>query len=332
MGATEGGTVGMAVGIPAGVIIVGCLAFWYYNQRKQKKEDEEDKYGLEVEMRDDHLFSDFQQELLRKKGEMKAGNQKEKTSDKGAYGGYQLSLSNGSSSSTNFVDKRPTGHNKTGSSYDFYESVIPIIPPSTYSKSSMPISSSNNLVGSGNGQDSIANGPGRKSTSQVSLFTSGDSSGLNANSPKKNNKSIENLVKQLHAPAYFDKIPSKVPAPSYTIRSHSTGPNNSSSDLIHNTLVAQDDAINAHYTYSHASHPLSNGIRVGHHPEGSTSHNKRVYDMGSFDNNNMISAQSSHGFNQDASTTANDFDDSASDPELMEETPFSEEEDFSKES
>lgn len=59
---TQGLAVGLAVGIPSFIILVVVGIFWYRNQQKQKHEDMNDN-EIDIGLRDDHSFNQFQEEL-----------------------------------------------------------------------------------------------------------------------------------------------------------------------------------------------------------------------------------------------------------------------------
>lgn len=237
MGYNNSLAVGLGVGIPTAVIIGFCIMMWYRNERKQSKQDKIDN-EFDLGLRDDQLFNQFEEELHKEHGHRNKSSltQEECTDgDRQVEKTYQTSLSNGSSSTTNFLDKKGT-HQKTPSSYDFYESVIPILPPSGFGHASThsPASSNNNVSNSRINTGSVVSPPHMPHDNFAN-----DSNESIVGSPTATNhgpnKSLDTLAKQLTGPAYFEKLPSRAATVSLKQRNQ-TPSNNSSSDVLANTL------------------------------------------------------------------------------------------------
>lgn len=234
----NGLAVGLGVGIPSAVIVLFCLIMWYRNERKQSREDRMEN-EIDLGLRDDQLFNQFEEELHKKRGERNKSSltQEETGAEAHAEKTYQTSLSNGSSSTTNFLDRKVIAtHQKTPSSYDFYESVIPILPPNAYYNTSTqsPASSNNNVPTT----NKVANGstisPPRIpndnfASSNESIVASPT---IASNGP---DKSLDTLAKQLTGPSYFEKLPSRAATVSLKQRNQIIS-NNSSSDILTNSF------------------------------------------------------------------------------------------------
>lgn len=230
--------VGLGVGIPSAVIILFCLIMWYRNERKQSREDRMES-EIDLGLRDDQLFNQFEEELHNKRGQRNKSSltQEEAGAEVNAEKTYQTSLSNGSSSTTNFLDRKVIAtHQKTPSSYDFYESVIPILPPSAYHNASTqsPASSNNNVPTT----NKVANGS-TISPPQIpnDNFASSNESIVASPTTASNgpDKSLDTLAKQLTGPSYFEKLPSRAATVSLKQRNQVTS-NNSSSDILTNSF------------------------------------------------------------------------------------------------
>lgn len=253
----EGLAVGLAIGIPCALIIPGCSYIWYRNQQKQNKEDSLEN-GVDMDLRDNQSFSQFEEQLHKpyndpnKSFTTQSGDSSnsEKNTEKQTY----ISANN-STSTTNVTDitsstapitkpphtplrtPRTSSHQKAASAYDFYDTVIPMLP--------------------GEGQGDLAQPPhvGGGPSTPRSQNASSSSSIINVhNGASSNSKSLDNLAKQLTQPTFFEKLPSRAG----TVRSPVISgpiPNNSSSELLKNQLLVRD-AINDHYVYEASSSPL----------------------------------------------------------------------------
>lgn len=235
----NGLAVGLGVGVPSALIIAFCIFMWYRNQRKQLKEDKIDN-EIDLGLGDDQLFNQFEEELHKKhearnKPSLTPGEVTE--ADGNAEKTYQTSLSNGSSSTANFLDKRGIAtHQKTPSSYDFYESVIPILPPNAYSHASTnsPASSNNNIQSTNKTSNGSVISPPHIPNEN---FASSNESILGSPTTASNGpeKSLDTLAKQLTGRSYFEKLPSRAATVSLKHRNHIAS-NNSSSDILSNSF------------------------------------------------------------------------------------------------
>lgn len=194
---------------------------------------------IDLGLRDDQLFNQFEEELHKKRGERNKSSltQEEAGTEANAEKTYQTSLSNGSSSTTNFLDRKVIAtHQKTPSSYDFYESVIPILPPNAYYNASTqsPASSNNNVPTT----NKVANGstisPPRIPSDNFACSNESivASPTIVSNGP---DKSLDTLAKQLTGPSYFEKLPSRAATVSLKQRNQIMS-NNSSSDILTNSF------------------------------------------------------------------------------------------------
>lgn len=256
----EGLAVGLAIGIPCALIIPGCSYVWYRNQQKQKKEDNLEN-GVDMDLRDNQSFNQFEEELHKPYNDPNKSSTTQsaessnldKTTEKQTY----ISTNN-STSTTNITDitsttaphttstdinpphtplRNPHSHQKVASSYDFYETFIPILPGDEQNQTTSDLS------------QPLAFGPTQRANN-----LSSSSSIINANlSP--NSKSLDNLAKQLNGPLFFEKLPSRAGTTQRPAIHSSAIPNNSSSELLKNQLLVHD-AINDHYVYEITTSPL----------------------------------------------------------------------------
>ncbi|ABN68006.2 predicted protein [Scheffersomyces stipitis CBS 6054] len=106
-------TVGLAVGIPSFVIISVVLLLWLRNQRKQKKEDSVND-DIDMDLRDDQSFNQFQEELHRPYAKGKAElnintysdpNKSSSTTQGESSTEKPYISSHGSTSSSNIIDQ-----------------------------------------------------------------------------------------------------------------------------------------------------------------------------------------------------------------------------------
>ncbi|KAK6459388.1 uncharacterized protein RJT20DRAFT_4958 [Scheffersomyces xylosifermentans] len=263
---TQGLTVGLAVGVPSFVIITVVLLFWLRNQRKQNKEDSLDN-EIDMDLRDDQPFNQFQEELHRPynkvKDDVNTYNDPSKSSSTTHGVEYVTEKpyvsSNGSSSSSNTIDhstntfqtppRAPAGarvtpnHYKTASAYDFYETFIPILPQSH--TGSPNINSSGNTV-SHSHSNSLSFPDGFSQPPALGELASTNNS---SNTSLADKNSLDNLAKQLAGPTFFEKLPSRAAVVSLKPRYNNVAAhNNSSSDLVHNTLVGET-ALNDNFIY-----------------------------------------------------------------------------------
>ena len=252
---TQGLAVGLAIGIPSLIIIVVCVFIWYRNQRKQNKEDRSDD-EVDMDLRDNHLFSEFQEELHRPLDRRSNHNIIGENLEEKVFA--SVSSSHGSTLSTNVTDNR-TGsnkgtspfpqhphmlHSKTPSAYDFYDTVIPVLP-TTGVKNGSTIAGDTGLMQPPHiGGDAM-------SSSNHSSAVSIDGSG---SSPKKD-RSLDSFAKQLNSPACFEKLPSRATSSYLKQRpiTHYQLSNSSSTDGFQ-VRYGSDTKINEHYVHESISH------------------------------------------------------------------------------
>lgn len=222
---STGTTVGLSIGIPVGVILILFLAIWMRNHKRLKNEDKETE--LDVELRDDQVFNRFQEELHRPYNNAQdvvaAKSQPYEFVEKPSM------TSTDSTSSTKVVERL---QKRTASSYDFYDSFIPVLPEGAEHSST---------VESEVGPPQI---PQSNQDSSASL------------SPSINDKSLEHLAKKLNGPAFFEKLPSRNTSLGLKQKSFSLS-TTSSTDVIDN--LVQQNGMNEHYTFSKKEykHPYS---------------------------------------------------------------------------
>ncbi|ODV79010.1 uncharacterized protein CANTADRAFT_90120 [Suhomyces tanzawaensis NRRL Y-17324] len=248
MAYTERLAVGLAVGVPSFLILTFVLILWLRNQRKQRREDQrENEYDLGI--RDDELFGRFQEELHRpyQKEEPQPDPNKSSSTAQGTESAEKPYISsNGSSTSTTTIEhhnqslinppksshtRSPT---KSGSAYDFYDSFIPVLHPGSTNQNSS--STLQELAPPVHDAEST-----NASSNNVSI--------LGSALPRE--KSLDNLAKQLTAPAFFEKLPSRAATVSLKHRgpgSQVMTANNSSSDLVGLT-INEHNTINDNFVY-----------------------------------------------------------------------------------
>lgn len=244
---SQGLAVGLSIGIPSALILAGCFLMWFRNQRKQLREDKMVN-DIDLGLRDDALFQAFQEELHRPyKGYKEDSQVGEGEPEGAAERTFQASLLNGSSDTAHFAEKRTPSslHQKNPSSYDFYETVIPIIP-------STPGRAVRNSTANTHDENSLPN-PEIQDTTPINN-ASRDSVPLY--NPKDSSRdgisnSLDNLARQLTGPALFEKLPSRAATVSLKQKHNTVYTNNSSGDLITSTLP-ETDCINDRYVFSAA--------------------------------------------------------------------------------
>lgn len=235
--------VGLAVGIPSFIVLVVVALFWYRNQNKQKKEDLRDN-EFDIDLQDDHSFSQFQEELhmhkekndfiQTKEHERLAGDSSETS---GSNDGQQHSTSTISRCLQNPYERPAI--TKPQSSYDFYETFIPVLPTTNQHPTPSEPGSTADI------SDSNINTAAGSTTSLVNYHKHSSSNDL------------DTLAKQLNNPAFFEKLPSRAATAKYSVKprqvigspTNGNSYNNSSSDLINNYLVGETHAINDHFVY-----------------------------------------------------------------------------------
>ncbi|ODV65120.1 hypothetical protein HYPBUDRAFT_230214 [Hyphopichia burtonii NRRL Y-1933] len=254
MGYNQGLAVGLGIGVTVIVVFAICIVIWYRNQRQQRREDNIEN-DIDLDLRDNQSFSQFQEELHKpyndpnKSSTTQSGdlvNNEKLVQDHNSINSTksdkdiiqpppQLNHNrNYSSTSTDFNSR----HNKTGSSYDFYESFIPILPERN----------NNNNNNNNDIDESIIQPPPPINDTIESNPTSNNSSNTSIIG-NPNTKSLDNLAKQLTGPTFFEKLPSRAATINVKQRNPTNLPNNSSGDLIQNQLIDTNDAINDNYVY-----------------------------------------------------------------------------------
>lgn len=253
MGYNQGLAVGLAIGIPSFIILVGGYLLWMRNRRRDKKEDMQD--DLDVELRDNNSFKEFQEALHRPYqnngpserpylDKRQFNSEKQISSAEVGSLSRELGLSTSEPQKTQLVTPAPSvinQHQKTPLSYDFYDTFIPILPDH----------------GNGNGSGQAINAhdlaqPPTIAGDKNSVHSSSNTSLIGSN-PDSLSRSLDNLAKQLHSPQFFEKLPLRSATmhmkqrPGSHVLAH-----NLSSDLIHNTLFDRV-AINDDYVYDTAS-------------------------------------------------------------------------------
>lgn len=242
---SNGLTVGLAIGIPSFLIIVGVFLFWFRNHRKQKKEDTAN--SLDLELNDNQSFTEFGEQLHK----AKLDDIEIKDQEVNGTTGSEVSGDTGASASasggecekiTASVPQTPTRtpnipgpvtpgtpgtpghvtpllgtpgtpntsrfanrHSKSNSAYEFYQTFIPVLPGEIQQSQNSSISSIHHLK---------------------------------ENDEEKG--SLDNLAKQLNSQEFFGKIP-PVTASIYS---------KNKSSLAHNSNDGlMQDAINDNYVY-----------------------------------------------------------------------------------
>lgn len=235
--------VGLAVGLPCFLILVGVLLLWLRNRRLQRVEDLQAN-DIDVELRDNNLFTEFLQALHRPyetgaRPNVAAADVSD-SAEKHISSTDINSLSRGLLLSHTFSDKRrqvttPTAsvinnHQKTPSSYDFYETFIPILPGAQ-------------------GQEYDLAQPPAISTDLQSTRSSSHASLIGAQNPRDLDRSLDSLAKQLHSPQFFEKLPAR--GASVGMKQRFTQANNLSSDMV-GSVNFDRSAINDNYIYEAA--------------------------------------------------------------------------------
>lgn len=255
MGYNEALAVGLAIGIPCFIVLVGGYALWMKSRKRNKREEMQEN-DIDVELRDNHSFKEFQEALHRPYGNVSLpertyykerifNSEKQTSSPEIASLSRELSLSQTVSDrhKTQLVTPAPSvlnQHHKTPLSYDFYDTFIPILPDAN----------SNNQNGNYNSPD-LAQPPAINGDKN-SVHSSNNAS-LNANNRDTLSRSLDNLAKQLHSPQFFEKLPLRAATmhmkqrPGSHVLAH-----NLSSDIIHNTLFDRQ-GINDDYVYEAGS-------------------------------------------------------------------------------
>lgn len=266
MAYNQGLAVGLAVGLPCFLVLCIFLVFYARHRRRQREEDETGN-DLDLELRDTKLFNDFQEELHQQRephpannGEtnIAAHNQDSSVDENDRHLHHNKEVEKALTEESSlghlllqtYLEKRgptlasvpqprtptrtPTPsmknnlrHYKTGSSYDFYEQFIPVIPQQESSDLLQPPQ----VLGDG-----------------VSVHSTGNASvGGNSNSANASRHSLDTLAKQLQAPMMFPKLPSRV-ASQHMKNRLPLHNNNSSSEILPNGQEKSN--INDSYAFS----------------------------------------------------------------------------------
>lgn len=210
MGYNQGLAVGLAVGLPCFIVFVGALFFYRRNRRLQRKEDQEGD-AFDEEMGENGLFKEFGEELHKpaatpSRTRLTGGNSPQKSSADTMMGKLLTSADSVKSASllnlskTPSLDRckllphfselfqhRPQGQphglslGKSNSAYDFYDTVIPILP-----------------------LDPDLQPPANAGSDRQSVHSSRGSL-----LPGDKTRSLESLAKQLQNPLIFEKVPSR---------------------------------------------------------------------------------------------------------------------------
>lgn len=281
--------VGLAVGIPSFVIILVVALFWYRNQHKQMKEDLRDN-EFDIGLQDDHSFNQFHEELHKRKEKNEFLNTREEERFVGDSS-ETTNSNDGQQHSTSTINKNLQNSyhrpiiTKPQSSYDFYETFIPVLPSSNQQQSQQQ-SVENHHHHHHHHIPGTSSVPG--STSDINDSndqTAADSTTSLVNFHKQSSlNDLDTLAKQLNNPAFFEKLPSRAATAKYQVKprfptngpvgSNSYSYNNSSSDLINNYLIGETHAINDHFVYEaprvEVTEKESKEIPVNQHGEDSS--------------------------------------------------------------
>lgn len=237
-------TVGLSVGIPSALILGTCLLLWLRNQRKQEKEDLLDR-DIDLELKDDVSYTNMQDVILQPKGGAIGAplgpsidsKSPAPPSFQGSPDKQYVDSSHSSSSMTeqpstprHHLSREPITsvpgplHHRTPSSYDFYDSVIPVLPTPPMAPDHQQLTVPPSPSGAGSitplapppalGDNHTQSSPSKtNSVASLNNITNYDSS----------SRSLDNLAKQLTQPTFFEKLPSRAGAPG-TVRRRDEGP------------------------------------------------------------------------------------------------------------
>lgn len=255
--------VGLAIGIPCLIVFVGAYLLWNRNRRRNKKEDMQHN-DIDVELRDNNLFTEFGEALHKPYDNGKNSSnlymeEAHLASEKHPSSAEVASLSRGLGLLPSVLDRRKTQlvtpapsvlnqHRKTPLSYDFYDKFIPIMPESVANGRSRTPDHT------GNGDHSpfahnLAQPPAINGD-KLSVHSSSNTSLIGSNNDSLS-RSLDNLAKQLNSPQFFEKLPLRA-ATMHMKQRLGTNLNNLSSDIIHNTLFDRQ-GINDDYVYETGS-------------------------------------------------------------------------------
>lgn len=297
MGYNQGLAVGLSIGVPSALILTAILYIWWRYQHKRRKEADVET-DLDIELRDDMLMRQFREEITKTyhRGHPQTDKTKAYETGSESTGGsfndsahakskvlespalssdttQQNHPNSDSNSNTNLIPNPPRLHKKTPSSYDIYDSMIPVLKEEQ--PSSQTHSTNGGLTGSNNNLG-IFSTPGKiynhNNSSQQQSLNDGASSHLTmplTALPGLQNpdKLLDSLAKQLHNPKLFEKLPSNLKFPNFAgagspgarMSGHLIASNNNSSlDLLNNVLIGDDTNLNDNYIYESRVRPTSN--------------------------------------------------------------------------
>lgn len=257
MGYNQGLAVGLAVGLPSFIVLLGAYILWNRNRRRNKKEDMQHN-DIDVELRDNNLFAEFGEALHKPYDNGKTSSNAEDThvaSEKLPSSTEEATLSRGLVLLPSVTDRRKTQlatpassvlnqHRKNPLSYDFYNTFIPIMPEGVTNNSNHTTEANASASGHNLAQPPAIHGD------KLSVHSSSNTSIIGGNTDSLS-RSLDNLAKQLSSPQFFEKLPLRA-ATVHMKQRLSTTLNNLSSDIIHNTLYDRQ-GINDNYVYEAGS-------------------------------------------------------------------------------
>lgn len=245
MGYNQGLAVGLAIGIPSFIVLVGAYILWLRNRKRNRREDllEND---LDVELRDNNLFKEFQEALHRPYAGKPDADAPEPEKNLAS-----LLLLPGH---TQLVTPAPLVHHaKSPLAYDFYDTFIPILPdgntPGNGSSGSIARDRPASITNSPRDRSVKERGSGATFT-LLAPPPIADRPSINSSSTSVGDalalaRSLDTLAKQLQSPQFFEKLPLRAGTVQTRPRA---GPTNLSSDLLHN-VVYDRQGINDDYVY-----------------------------------------------------------------------------------
>ncbi|KAG7191323.1 uncharacterized protein KQ657_003564 [Scheffersomyces spartinae] len=295
MGYNVGLAVGISIGVPCALVLTIIFGIWWKYQHRRRRESDIET-DLDIELRDDMLMRQFREEITKTYHKSppppppdkakayetvsestggsfnESANVKSKVLESPALSSDTADHIHNNNNISNYAENTaannnaflnpPRLHKKTASSYDIYDSMIPILKEgqqSTQTQTTRGIfSGSHNNLG-------IFSSPGRiynhNNTSQQQSLNDGSSSHLSmplnalGGSTQNPDKLLDSLAKQLHNPKLFEKLPSNLEFPNFTssetrLSGHlGTSNNNSTSDLLNNVLIGEDTNLNDNFIY-----------------------------------------------------------------------------------
>lgn len=237
MADNNGLAVGLAVGIPTFLVILLVGMFWIRNHRKQKREDlvEDD---IDIGLKDDQSFQQFEQELHRPIN--------------------QVTDSNGSSTLTESSQRQAhlNQNFRNQKTYDYYNTFIPVMNDGNHVRTHlMPLNDSfatkhDESFNESGVNSSLASLLMHQNNGSISTYNYNHSQNQYSNPQTPNGKNLGNLAKHLSTPQFFEKLPSQTRT--YQIKKSSIVPtnNNSSSDILQNQFIGEDNKLNDSYAFT----------------------------------------------------------------------------------